>query len=124
MRNYRFFYPRLFYIILFYFPILWYNKNHIITEGRTNLKKLTVENIKSIISLVKNDEYLSNLIDEIKKNSERRWILNPDTIIEQQITDCFIPYMTSFIDSEPHTFNQFIRMAYPETKVYSFSRKY
>ncbi len=123
MRNYRFFYPR--YFILSFFIFLFYGiiKNHIITEGRTNLNKLTVENIKSIISLVKNDEYLSNLIDEIKKNSERRWILNPDTIIEQQITDCFIPYMTSFIDNEPHTFNQFIRMAYPETKVYNHSNE-
>ena len=79
------------------------------------MNTLTVENINSIMSSVKNDEYLCTLIDEIKK--ERRWILNPDTIIEYQLKECFVPYMTSFISSESHSFNQFIRMAYPGTRV-------
>lgn len=73
--------------------------------------------------LVKNDEYLCKLIDEIKKCSERRWILNPDTIIEQQIRDCFVPYMSSLISTEPHSYNDFIRMAYPKTKVDEHSKE-
>lgn len=37
--------------------------------------------------------------------------------------DCFVPYMTSFINSDPYPFNQFIRMAYPGTRADTHSNE-